>query len=109
MTNRFEYLSKLLASAPKDSFLLFALAKECEKAGDTDKALGYYLEIESSNPAYVGLYYHLGKLYELKQDMEKAILTYKRGIEVAGNTGDHHAASELAGALLNLEDPDEQA
>ena len=47
-----------------DSFALFALAKEYEKHGDLDQALAYYRRLRQSNPGYVGLYYHLGKLYE---------------------------------------------
>lgn len=107
MANRFEYLTSLLESSPQDSFLLFALAKECEKMNNPDGALEYYLRLVSADPDYVGLYYHLGKLYEQKQQPENAIQAYRQGIAVSKKAGDHHAASELTGALLNLEDPDE--
>lgn len=108
MTNRFEYLLKLLEGAPNDAFVLFALAKECEKQGDAPKALEYYLRLQETDPTYVGLYYHLGKLYETRQDFPNAIQTYKKGIEISKKAGDQHAASELNGALLNLEDPDDE-
>jgi tetratricopeptide (TPR) repeat protein len=107
MVNRIEYLQKLLESTPNDSFLLFALAKEFETKGDKQEALGLFLRLQASDEGYVGLYYHLGKLYEKLEDQDQAVFTYKKGIEIAKKLKDHHAASELMGALLNIEDPDE--
>ncbi|MEY3195591.1 MAG: hypothetical protein RIQ78_1688 [Bacteroidota bacterium] len=107
MINRFEYLQQLSEVSPEDPFLLFALAKECEKLQKPLEALEYYLRLKAENPDYVGLYYHLGKCYENQKDEPLAIETYKKGIEISKKAGDKHAASELAGALLNLVDPDE--
>ena len=107
MTNRFQYLQKLLEAAPNDSFVLFAIAKEHEGQGDTAKALEFYHRLQNVDPNYVGLYYHLGKLFERLEDDTNAIQTYKQGIEISRKAGDLHAASELVGALLNLEDTDE--
>lgn len=107
MTQRFEYLTQLLTASPNDTFVLFALAKECEKGGDKENALKFYLQLQNTDPNYVGLYYHLGKLYEGKGELQQAIQTYKKGIEICRIAGDQHSASELGGALLNLEDPDE--
>lgn len=106
MTNRLEYLQKLLESSPKDSFVLFAIAKEHESMGDLLSALSFYLQLTETDPTYIGTYYHLGKLYEQQENFEDAILTYKKGIEISRNAGDRHAMSELQGALLNLEDPE---
>ncbi|MFN0173245.1 MAG: tetratricopeptide repeat protein [Saprospiraceae bacterium] len=103
---RLQYLHKLLESTPKDSFVLFALAKEHESAGDDIQSLSFYLRLKESDPAYIGTYYHLGKLYERQEDFQNAILIYKQGIEISRNAGDRHAMSELQGALLNLEDPE---
>lgn len=105
MTNRQLYLNQLLEASPNDAFLLFALAKEHENAGDDVQALAFYLRLHTADPAYVGLYYHLGKLYERQNDPENAITTYKKGIQISQQAGDRHAMSELGGALLNLEDP----
>jgi tetratricopeptide (TPR) repeat protein len=106
MTNRLQYLQQLLESSPKDAFVLFAVAKEYEGAGDDSKALAFYLRLLEADAQYVGTYYHLGKLYERAEDTEKAIYTYKQGIEVSRQANDRHAMSELQGALLNLEDPE---
>lgn len=107
MLKRFEYLQQLLSESPNDAFLHFAMAKELEKQGNKDEALNYYLKLKTLDPNYVGLYYHLGKLYESLTREEMAIQTYKQGILVSKNAGDQHAAGELAAALLNLDDPDD--
>lgn len=106
MTNRLQYLSQLLESSPNDTFVLFALAKEYENAGADEHALVFYQRLEATDSDYIGLYYHLGKLYERLQNPQEAIKTYKKGIEAGRRAQDRHSVSELQGALLNLEDPD---
>jgi tetratricopeptide (TPR) repeat protein len=103
MINRLDHLLGLYTASPGDAFVLFALAKEHEKLGDHEKALSFYLQLKQAHPTYVGLYYHLGKLYEMLQQPEAALDIYQTGIEVARAAGDAHAASELGGAKLNLE------
>jgi tetratricopeptide (TPR) repeat protein len=104
MTNRLEQLSKMLEAAPGDSFLLFAIAKEYEKMGNPAEALAFYENLRAQNPAYTGLYYHLGKLYERIGAPEKAVIAYREGMEVARKAGDVHALGELNGARMELED-----
>lgn len=106
MITRLSYLLQLLESAPTDAFVLFAIAKEYEKNADLGQAMSYYQKLHAADPSYVGLYYHWGKLCEQQQDFERAIQTYKEGIEIARKASDFHALSELQGALLNLEDPE---
>lgn len=107
MTNRLQYLEQLHEASPQDAFVLFALAKEYEGNRDDAQALSFYLRLKEVDPAYVGLYYHLGKLYERADDLPNAIETYKQGIEASKLAGDRHAMSELQGALMNLTDLDE--
>lgn len=104
MSPRLTYLTELLTSSPDDPFLLFAVAKEHEKVGDIAQAIHFYEKIRSTDPAYIGLYYHLGKLYEHRQDIEQAVAIYREGIAAARAAGDAHAAGELRAALLNWED-----
>jgi tetratricopeptide (TPR) repeat protein len=104
MTNRLEQLGKMLEAAPGDSFLLFAIAKEYEKMGNSAEALAFYEDLRARNPAYTGLYYHLGKLYERTGMPDKALDAYVEGMEVARKAGDTHALGELNGAKLELED-----
>jgi tetratricopeptide (TPR) repeat protein len=100
---RLEQLLDMHRQNPKDSFLLFALAKEYEKLGKEEDALEWYQKLQQLDPDYVGVYYHLGKLFEEKGETEKALNTYARGIEVAQKLGDLHAKSELQSAKMNLE------
>ncbi len=104
MSDRLQTLQELLAESPDDSFLIFAIAKEYEKRLEGDHALDQYLQLRKKDPNYVGLYYHLGKLYERREDWTMALQTYREGMEVARRVGDPHALSELAGAKMNLEE-----
>lgn len=106
-TSRLHQLLAYHEASPKDSFLLFALAKEYEKMGDDDKALHHYLKIREHDPGYVGVYYHLGKLYEKIGSADLAFSTYRTGMDVARQAGDQHALSELAEAKLMLGDDED--
>jgi tetratricopeptide (TPR) repeat protein len=100
---RLDYLLDLLAQN-NDPFLLFAIAKEHEKAQDEEQALSYYERVRKEFPDYVGLYYHLGKLFERLQQTEKAMEAYQQGIALARKIGDQHALGELNSALMLIED-----
>ena len=105
--DRLQKLLQFLEENPADDFLLFAIAKEFEKRGDDDSALTYYRKLREENEQYVGLYYHLGKLWERRSDPGRAFRTYTEGMEVARRAGDRHALSELAGARLLLGDAED--
>ncbi len=101
---RLEQLLSMLEKSPDEAFLLFAIAKEYEKADDNVNALKYYHTLTDEIPEYVGTYYHLGKFYEKLENFDKAIEIYEKGMSVAKTAGDNHSLSELAGAKMNLED-----
>lgn len=105
--DRLEKLLRFLEENPGDSFLLFAIAKEYEKNGNDDEALLYFEKLEAEDEGYVGLYYHLGKLWERRSAPAKAFRVYSKGMEIARKAGDQHALSELAGARLILGDEDD--
>lgn len=100
--DRLNLLQEMLAEDPKDSFVLFAIAKEYEKK-DKATAIDAYLRLKELDPSYVGLYYHLGKIYEADGNTGQAIATYSEGIEVAKKQADFHSISELNTAKTNLE------
>lgn len=106
-SQRLEQLLNFYQDSPEDGFILFALAKEYEGLGQSDLALEHYLKLQGIDPNYIGLYYHLGKLYEKFQQEQKAWDTYTEGLKRAQQAGDQHAASELAGARLNLGDEED--
>ncbi len=102
-SKRLEQLQNLLKDDPTDSFLLFAIAKEYESWGKLKQALEHYLTIKEQDPDYIGLYYHLGKLYEELEEFDKALEAYTIGMETAQTQGDTHAYGELRGAKEMLE------
>lgn len=107
MSRRLQLLQQVLESNPNDSFALFAIAKEFEGLNDLENAMAYYLRLLHTDPAYIGLYYHLGKLYEKTGQPAEAITVYRKGMEVARNAGDRHALGELNGARIVIDDSDD--
>ena len=107
MSKRLTILQQLLESNPNDSFALFAIAKEYEGMGDTAQALEFYRRLQTTNPAYVGLYYHLGKVLEKMGRPAEALEAYHGGMEVAREAGDQHAYAELNVARLELDDSED--
>ncbi len=107
LPTRLEQLLGYLEESPNDTFILFALAKEYEMSGKLELALKHFMSLLNVDPDYVGCYYHLGKLYELLDQPNKAFAAYKEGMEVAKRKNDNHALSELAGAKLNLGDDED--
>jgi len=101
---RIAQLKAFLEEDPGDNFILFALALEYIKKGDTSEAEDLFKSILARDPAYVGVYYHLGKLYESAGDFARAKTTYNAGIVVARNSGELHALSELEAALTECSD-----
>ena len=103
MTERLKTLLEMLKENLNDSFIRYAVAKEYEGNNDLENALENYLIIKDSDPEYVGMYYHLAKLYETLEQFENAINTYNEGINIAKKLPDFHALSELNSAKMNLE------
>lgn len=102
-TNRIERLSSLIVENPTDTFALFALAKEFEKIGSTRDAAQLIEKLLLVDKNYLGAYYHLGKIYEQLEEVNKALNIYETGIQLAQTQGDQHTMSELKNAKMNLE------
>ncbi len=100
--NRIEKLNEFLKDNPSDSFVQHALALEYIKIGDDDKAQKLFEDILRTNPSYTGSYYHLAKLLERKDDREKAIKIYEKGMDEAKIAGEYHVFSELKNAYEEL-------
>ncbi len=101
--DRIEKLLELLKNDEKDSFLNHALALEYSKIGNDHKALSLFVDLLANEPAYVGSYYHLGKLYEKIGEIGKAIDVYENGMREAKKVGDQHSYNELMGAKEEIE------
>lgn len=101
---RINKIQEFLKENPKDSFLQHALALEYVKLNDDSKAKGIFEKLLLENENYVGSYYHLAKLYERMQLIEKAVETYKKGMQIAKLAKDNHSFNELQAACEDLED-----
>ncbi|AXI99318.1 Tetratricopeptide repeat-containing protein [Cyclonatronum proteinivorum] len=99
---RIEQLTTFVEADERDMFSRFALALEYLKIADTDRALSLFLEIREKDPAYAGLYYHLGKLYLQTGHTEKALAAFDEGIRVCEQLQEHHALKELREAKTAL-------
>lgn len=103
MSSRISTLAKAVKEHPEDSFYKFTLALEMLKIEQPAKARILFEAIKKDDPEYLGVYYHLAKLYSTLNENKKALETYKEGINVAEGQNDQHTKSELSAALLNLE------
>ena len=100
--DRLSTLLSFLEMDPTDDFTRFAIAMEHANAGRDAEAHAWFLQILERNERYIGVYYHLGKTLERMGSPAEASAVYTRGIAVARSMNDHHAASELEGALFEL-------
>lgn len=83
MQSRIEVFKQMLQVEPRNTMVMFGLAKEYEKIGETDEVIAllenYLYHADDEGNAY-GM---LAKAYEKKGLREKAIETYHKGIEVS--------------------------
>lgn len=102
--NRLEQLLKFLTESPDDDFLNYALAMEYVGLSDLDNALKLLLNLQEKNPEYLATYYQLGKILELKSDIEEARNMYIKGLELAIKQKEKKTAAELQSAIDLLDD-----
>ena len=62
--DRIEKIKEFLLQQPNDNFLQHALALEYIKLGNDKEARKLFEQILMRDPAYIGSYYHLAKLFE---------------------------------------------
>jgi len=99
---KIKQLARQIKNNPGDSFSKFALALEFRKEGDFKKARILFEDILSSDPDYVGVYYHLGKLYEALDRLKDARELYEQGINKADEQKETRTKKELGEALEQL-------
>lgn len=100
--DRIEKILEFLQTNPKDNFLRHALALEYIKIGHDLKARILFEEILTESPEYIGSYYHLAKLLEKLELIDKAITCYEKGMIAAKDAKDNHAYNELQAAYEDL-------
>lgn len=95
-------LAILLKKNPKDSFTKFALALELLKANEVTKAQILFKSVLEQDPDYLGVYYHLGKLYQQSERYTEAEELFTKGIEIATQQNNTRTKAELHEALDEL-------
>ena len=84
----------MLASEPDNTMVMFGLAKEYEKAGDYQKVIelleSYLAKADDEGNAYGTL----AAAYDKTGQREKAVETYKKGIDVSMAHGHPSMANE---------------
>jgi len=94
MKDRIEVFEQMLAADPSNSMVMFGLAKEYEKLGDSKRVIelleNYLANYDDEGNAY-GV---LANAYLQNGDREKAVETYKRGIDVSMAHGHPSMANE---------------
>jgi len=87
MTDRIEVFKQMLASDPANTMVMFGLAKEYEKLGQSADVIAllenYIAQADDEGNAY-GM---LAKAYEQNGMRERAKATYEKGIEVSNAHG----------------------
>ena len=93
-TSRIEIFKQMLVNDPINGSILFGLAKEYEKTGQTQEmidTLERYLEISDDEGNAFGM---LARAYEKADQRDKARETYQRGISAATAHGHPSMAEE---------------
>ena len=92
--SRIDIFKQMLVNDPINSSILFGLAKEYEKSGQTEEmieTLERYLAISDDEGNAHGM---LARAYEKSGRADKAREAYQRGIEVASQHGHPSMAEE---------------
>jgi Tfp pilus assembly protein PilF len=99
--NRLEQLLQFYKEDPQDPFNIYALALEYLKT-DQRQALHFFDILLVQHPAYLPVYYSLGKYYQEQDEREKAKQLFEKGISLAASKNEHKTLRELQNALNEL-------
>jgi predicted Zn-dependent protease len=105
MQNRIEIFEQMLEADPSNTMVMFGLAKEYEKLGDYGKVIALLEDYLTSASDEGNAYGVLAKAFLQTGNREKAIETYRKGIEVSRAHGHPSMANEYRMTLdLDLSD-----
>ena len=83
MQNRIEVFKEMLETEPDNAMVMFGLAKEYEKIGETTEVINLLENYLAQDTDEGNAYGMLAKAYDQTGEREKAIKTYEKGIEVS--------------------------
>lgn len=100
--SKISQLAMAIRKDPDDSFSKFALALELLKQESVEKAQLLFEAVLKQDPDYLGVYYHLGKLYQSRGMHKKALQLFEDGIKLAVKKNELRTKSELHEAIQQL-------
>jgi predicted Zn-dependent protease len=101
--SRREQIEEMLREEPNDPELRYGLAMEYVSSGDDAGAITRFRELIAVVPTYVPAYMHAGQALARLNRVPEAREVWQRGVEVARQQGNAHAAEEMAGMIANCE------
>ena len=106
MQNRIEVFEQMLAADPTNTMVMFGLAKEYEKENRHEDVIRTLEDYLSKADDEGNAYGTLATAYERTGNRDKAIETYKKGIDVSLAHGHPSMANEYKMTLdLDLSEP----
>ena len=99
MQDRIPTFEQMLAADPSNTMVMFGLAKEYEKQGDHAKVIELIEKYLSQADDEGNAYGVLANAYLQSGDRDKAIETYREGIDVSMAHGHPSMANEFRMAL----------
>lgn len=99
MAGRREKIEEFLKDRPNDPFLLYSLALEDVADGDDGAAVEQLDVVIGADPEYVPAYLQKGLILSRLERYEEALQVLEKGVPIAQNAGDLHAAGEMQGAI----------
>jgi Tfp pilus assembly protein PilF len=96
-------LEKLLGTPRDGALLRYSLGLEHAKAGDPERAAGYFRDAVQRDPLYSAAWKALGKALADSNLPEQALQAYRQGIEAARKKGDRQAEKEMTVFARRLE------
>ena len=106
MSNRIEVFKEMLANDPENTMVMFGLAKEYEKLGENQKVIDLLANYLANADDEGNAYGVLANAYALSGDREKAVETYRQGIDASMAHGHPSMANEYR-MTLDLDFSDE--
>ena len=94
MQNRIEVFEQMIAADPSNTMVMFGLAKEYEKEQRHEDVIRVLEDYLSKADDEGNAYGTLATAYERTGDREKALETYKKGIDVSLAHGHPSMANE---------------
>lgn len=101
--SRKEQLEAMLAEEPNDPFLRYGLAMEHVSGGDDRTAVECFRDLLAVAADYVPAYLQGGQALARLNRPAEARELWTRGVAVARQKGDAHAADEMSGMIATLE------